>query len=673
MRPPSSNQKNKVEEHHRNVKSSLNKMNSVSEPNSNAHVKHSVRNAKFESIYAICNKCLFDANHDMCVINYVNDVNVVQIVLWYLDSRCSKHMTNNRSQLINFVNKFLGVVIFGNDHIAKIMDYEDYQMGNVTISRVYYVEGLGHNLFSMGQFCDFDLKVAFCKHTYFIPDLDGVDLLKGSRGSNLYTLSLDNLLLSSPICLLSKASKTMSWLWHQRLSHLNFDYITALAKQGLVRGLPKLKYKKDYLCSACALGKSKKHSYKPKAEDSIYEKLYLLHMTDNGTEFVNQTLKAYYEEVRISHQTSVVRTPQQNGVVERRNHTLVEAARTMLIFLKALLFLWAKAVATAFPAVIAPEPAVSTVISLGVKEADHDIEVAHMDNNPYVDFLIPKPSSKESFIQIYKVKLDELGGVLKNKACLVTKGYRQKEGIDFEESFAPVSRLEAIRIFIAFAAYMNIVVYQMDVKTAFLNGIQREEVYVSQPDGSSRKAPLILHYSSGEKARTYYCQDVDDGSFFLGLQISQSPRGIFLNQSKYALELLKKYGMETCDPVDTPIVEKSKLDKVLQVKTIDPTHYCGMIGTLMYLTSSRPDLVFVVCMCAWYQAKPIEKHLHAVKRIFQYLRGTINMGLWHSKDSWIALIAFADTDHTGCQDTRKSKSRSMQLLGDRLVSWSSKK
>nr|GEU45456.1 retrovirus-related Pol polyprotein from transposon TNT 1-94 [Tanacetum cinerariifolium] len=203
---------------------------------------------------------------------------VVQIVLWYLDSRCSKHMTGNRSQLINFVNKFLGTVRFRNDHIAKIMGYEDYQIGNVTISRVYYMEGLGHNLFSVGQFCDSNLKVAFRKHTYFICDLDDVDLLKGSRGSNLYTLSLDNLLLSSHICLLSKTLKTKSWLWHQRLSHLNFDYITNLAKQGLVHGLPKLKYQKDHLCSACALGKSKKHSHKPKDKDSIQEKLYLLHL-----------------------------------------------------------------------------------------------------------------------------------------------------------------------------------------------------------------------------------------------------------------------------------------------------------------------------------------------------------------------------------------------------------
>ncbi|GJU43231.1 retrovirus-related pol polyprotein from transposon TNT 1-94 [Tanacetum coccineum] len=172
----------------------------------------------------------------------------------------------------------LGTVRFRNDHIVKIMGYGDYQIGNVMISRVYYVEGLGHNLFSVGQFCDSNLEVTFCKHTCYIRDLEGVDLLKGSRGSNLYTLSLEDMMLSSPISLLSKASKTKAWLWHRMLSHLNFDYITTLAKQGPVRGLPKLKFQKDHLCSACALGKSKKHTHKPKVEDSIQEKLYLLHM-----------------------------------------------------------------------------------------------------------------------------------------------------------------------------------------------------------------------------------------------------------------------------------------------------------------------------------------------------------------------------------------------------------
>nr|GEX78662.1 copia protein [Tanacetum cinerariifolium] len=210
------------------------------------------------------------------LIRITTTAKVVQIVLWYLDSGYSKHMPKNRSQLTNFVNKFLGTIKFGNDHVAKI--YGDYHIGNVTISRVYFVKGLGHNLFFVGQFCDSDLEVAFRQHACFIRNLKGVDLLTGSQGKNLYTLSLGDMMASSPICILPKALKTKSWLWHRRLSHMNFAAINHLARQGLVRGLPKLKFKKDHLCSACAMGKSKKKSHKTKSEDTNQEKLYLLHI-----------------------------------------------------------------------------------------------------------------------------------------------------------------------------------------------------------------------------------------------------------------------------------------------------------------------------------------------------------------------------------------------------------
>ncbi|GJZ36724.1 retrovirus-related pol polyprotein from transposon TNT 1-94 [Tanacetum coccineum] len=337
----SSNKTNKVKDHSKSVNSRKNKKKRVDKTKCTADVMQSVLNANSVS---------------KPISNALVKHSVVQIVLWYLDSGCSKHMTGNRSQLINFVSTFLGTVRFGNDRIAKIMGYGDYQIGNVTISQVYYVEGLGHNLFSVGQFCDSDLEVAFCKHTCFISNLEGVDLLKGSRGSNLYTLSLENLMLSSPMCLLSKASKTKSWLWHRRLSHLNFDYINSLAKQGLVRGIPKLKYQKDHLFSACTLSKIKKHSHKPKAEDSIQEKLYLLHMdlcgpmriqSINGRKYILVIVDDYSQFTWVKFLHSMDEILAFNGVVERQNRTLVEASLTMLIFSKAPLFLWAEVVATA--------------------------------------------------------------------------------------------------------------------------------------------------------------------------------------------------------------------------------------------------------------------------------------------------------------------------------------
>ncbi|GJX93868.1 retrovirus-related pol polyprotein from transposon TNT 1-94 [Tanacetum coccineum] len=202
----------------------------------------------------------------------------IQTVLWYLDLGCSKHMKGDRSRLRNFTKKFIGTVRFGNDHFGAIMGYGDYVIGDSVISRVYYVEGLGHNLFFVRQFCDSDLEVAFRKHSCYVRDTDGVELIKGSRGSNFYTISVEDMMKSSPICLLSKASKNKSWLWHRRLNHLNFGTINDLARKDLVRGLPRLKFEKDHLCFACQLGKSKKHTHSPKTENTNLEVLNTLHM-----------------------------------------------------------------------------------------------------------------------------------------------------------------------------------------------------------------------------------------------------------------------------------------------------------------------------------------------------------------------------------------------------------
>ncbi|GKA91119.1 hypothetical protein Tco_0812989 [Tanacetum coccineum] len=162
-------------------------------------------------------------------------------------------------------------------------------------------------------------------------------------------------------------------------------------------------------------------------------------------------------------------------------------------------------------------------------------------------------------------------------------------------------------------------------------------------------------------------------TFFLGLQVNQSPRGIFINQSNYVLEILKIYGMETCDPIGTPIKIKDKHDLDKNGTLVDATKYRSMIGTLMYLTSSRPDIVHVTCLCAQYQAQPTEKHLNEFKRIFCYLRGTVNMGLWYTKDSGFKLIGFSDAVYAGCRDSFKSTSDGTQFLGEKLVGWSSKK
>nr|GEY25927.1 retrovirus-related Pol polyprotein from transposon TNT 1-94 [Tanacetum cinerariifolium] len=187
-------------------------------------------------------------------------------------------MTGNLKLLCNFFEKFLGTVRFGNDQFTQTLGYGDLVQGNVTINRVYYVEGLNHILFSVGQFCDVDFEVAFRKSTCFVRDLQGNDLLTGNRGSYLYTISLQESTSSTPLCLMAKATPTQAWLWHRRLSHLNFNHINLLSKKDIVIGLTKLKYVKDQLCSSCELSKAKRNSFKSKVVPSSKERLNLLHM-----------------------------------------------------------------------------------------------------------------------------------------------------------------------------------------------------------------------------------------------------------------------------------------------------------------------------------------------------------------------------------------------------------
>nr|GFA71769.1 retrovirus-related Pol polyprotein from transposon TNT 1-94 [Tanacetum cinerariifolium] len=203
---------------------------------------------------------------------------LVEIVLFIVDSGCSKHMTGNLKLLINFVEKFLGTVKFGNNQIAPILGYGDLVQGAVTIKRVYYVEGLNHNLFSVGQFYDADLEVAFRKSTCFIRDLKGNDLPSGSRGTDLYSITLQDTNSPNPICLVAKATSSQAWLWHRRLSHLNFDTINILSKNDIVVGLPKVKFVKDHLCSSYELEKAKRKSFHTKLTPSSKRRLQLLHM-----------------------------------------------------------------------------------------------------------------------------------------------------------------------------------------------------------------------------------------------------------------------------------------------------------------------------------------------------------------------------------------------------------
>ncbi|GJS11412.1 putative ribonuclease H-like domain-containing protein [Tanacetum coccineum] len=343
---------------------------------------------------------------------------------------------------------------------------------------------------------------------------------------------------------------------------------------------------------------------------------------------------------------------------------------------------------------------------------------------------------------VYRNKKDERGIVVRNKARLVAQGYTQEEGIDYDEVFALVARIEAIRLFLAYASFMNFVVYQMDVKSAFLYGKIEEEVYVCQPPGFEdpefpdrvykvEKALYGLHQAPRawyETLSTYLLENrfqrgiidktlfikkvkgdillvqiyVDDIifrstkkelctefeklmhkkfqmssigelTFFLGLQVMQKEDGIFISQDKYVDEILKKFGFSTVRIASTPMETSKPLLKDAEAEDVDVHLYRSMIGSLMYLTSSRPDIMFAVCACARFQVTPKVSHLHAVKRIFRYLKGQPKLGLWYPKDSPFDLEAYTDSDYAGASLDRKSTTGGCQFLGSRLISWQCKK
>ncbi|GJT09880.1 putative ribonuclease H-like domain-containing protein [Tanacetum coccineum] len=343
---------------------------------------------------------------------------------------------------------------------------------------------------------------------------------------------------------------------------------------------------------------------------------------------------------------------------------------------------------------------------------------------------------------VFRNKRDERGTIIKNKARLVAQGYRQEEGVDYDEVFAPVARIEAIRLFLAFASFMGFSVYQMDVKSAFLYGNITEEVYVNQPPGfvdphhpnkvykvikalyGLHQAPrawyarlstfLLKHgYRRGAIDKTLfikrdrkdimlvqvYVDDIIFGStktsmvkefeelmqkeftmssmgeltFFLGLQVKQSTAGIFISQDKYVKDILNKFDFRTIKPATTPIEAHKALGKDEEGEDVDVHLYRSMIGCLMYLTASRPDIMFAVCLCARFQVTPKVSHMHAVKRIFRYLKHQPKLGLWYPKDSPFHLEAFSDSDYAGDNHDRRSTSGGCQYLGRRLVSWQCKK
>nr|GEX95623.1 hypothetical protein [Tanacetum cinerariifolium] len=502
---------------------------------------------------------------------------------------------------------------------------------------------------------------------------------------------------------MAHSTSTKSWLWHQRFSHLNFDTINDLAKNDLVTGLPKFKYHKEHLCPSYEQGKSKRASHPPKPDPNSKQRLHLIHMDLCGPVRIASINEKRYVLVIADDYSRYTWSLQPKDKENHRDNEYIAPTPTN-----------SSSQATNFPNTsqdvdeletqqqhVSHQPATiaDNVPNAMFNEntfvnpfATPSTSAAKSSSSQYVDpsnmhtFYQPYPneyqwtkdhplkqnvkeamtdlawieSMQEELLQFKRLDHYEENMVIQNKTRLVVRGCRQEEGIDFKESFALIARMEAIKIFLAYDVHKSFTVFQIDVKTTFLHGTLKEDMYVCQPEGfidadhpshvyklkkvlyGLKQAPrawynelstflLENHFFKGTIDPTLfircfnddilvvqvYVDDIIFGStnsrytqlfpdliknrfemsmmgemtFFLGLQVNQSPCGIFINQSNYVLEILKKYGMETCDPVGTPIEIKDKLYLDQNGTLVDATKYHSMIGALIYLTSSRPNIV----------------------------------------------------------------------------------
>nr|GEU67012.1 uncharacterized mitochondrial protein AtMg00810-like [Tanacetum cinerariifolium] len=596
-----------------------------------------------------------------------------------------------------------GTVRFENDHVAAILGF--------------------------GQFCDSDLEVAFRRNACFIRNLEGVDLFV----QQTFTPSIS---IKWPLHL-----QSVSWLVLLLPSH---DY-----------GI------NEHLYPSCEQGKSKRASHPSKPVSNSRQRLHLLHMdlcgpmriasingkryvlvimdnysrytwspviiirTDNDTEFKNQALKEYFDSVSISHQMSSVRTPQQNRVMERRNQTLVEAARTMLNFSRAPIFLWAKAIATA--ALCYPKNDREDIGKLGAK-GDIGFFIGYS-----VDFCAYRRSSKPGLQSMTSGQINSGLDLTYAPSTITTQQTTEGElDLLFEAIYddyiggqpstaprtVPATQAHQVRnqdliqpktvadnvLNAMFDANMFVNPFATPSTSAaessssqYVDLSNMHKFYQPYPHEFQCTKDHPLEQVIGEPSRPVLTRNQlrSDGDMCMyALTVSSmepknvkeamtDPAWIELIQgelpyfkrldSNYVLEILKKYGMESYDPVGTPMEIKDKLNLDQNGTPVDATKYRSMIGALMYLTSSRPDIVHATCLCARYQAKPTEKHLKKVKRIFRYLWGTVNTSLWYTKAYDFELTGFSDADYAGCKDTFKSTSGGAQFLGEKLVRWSSKK
>ncbi|GJS14494.1 putative ribonuclease H-like domain-containing protein [Tanacetum coccineum] len=691
-----------------------------------------------------------------------------------VNSGCSRHMTGNKAYLVDYQDYNGGPVAFGGSK-GYITGKGKIKTGKLDFKDVSFVKELQQfNLFFVSQMCDKKNKVLFTdieclvlSPEFKFPDENQV-LLRIPRQNNIYSFNLENIVpLGGLACLLAKATVDESNMWHRRLGHVNFKILNKLVKGNLVRGLPSKVFQNDHTCVAkgptwlfdldyltdsmnyqpVRLENQANKPASPKETNHSAGTQVNTDVEDSDLEYcVLPSWSSYTSTIKSSKTKHEDDKSKEDTGLKSKEKPVVKEVQVFLDELERLKRQEKEATDAA-------EALRKKGVEADLTNLDSTVNVSPIptsrihsihpqtqilgDPNSAIQtrskvnkssgahalfklqkawILVDLPNEKRVIGTkwVYRNKKDERGIVIRNKARLVSLGYKQEEGIDYDEVFAPVARIEAIRIFLAFASYMGFIVYQMDVKSAFLYGTIDEEVYAPRAwyatlstfleqsgyrRGTIDKTLFIKKDKKNIMLVQVYVDDIIFGStkkswcdefealmknrfqmssmgeltFFLRLQVKQKAAGIFISQDKYVSEILKKFDFISVKHASTLIKTHKPLVKDEEAADMD-VHLCrSMIGSLMYLNASRPDIMFVVCAHSRFQVTPKTSHLHAVKRILRYLKGKPKLGLWYPRDSSFDLVAYLDSNYGGANLDRKSTTGGCQFLGHRLISWQCKK
>nr|GEU62445.1 putative ribonuclease H-like domain-containing protein [Tanacetum cinerariifolium] len=503
-----------------------------------------------------------------------------------IDSGCLRHMIGNMSYLSDFKELNGGYVAFGgNPKGGKISGKGKIRTGNLDFNDVYFVKELKFNLFSVSQMCDKKNSILFTDTECLVlspevklPDENQV-LLRVPRGNNMYNVNLKHIVTSGDLtCLFAKVTLDASNLWHRRLGHINFKIMNKLVKGNLVRVLPTKVFENDHTCVACKKGKQHRASCKTKPVSLVNQPLQRLHMDLFGPTFVKSLNKKSY---------CLVVTDDYSRFTGIENQLSLKAKGKSHV------------------------ESLTGYRNLSVEFEDFYDNSINEDNAAALEDINYSDDEDDVGVEADFNNLEKSIIVIPILKTRVHKDHHE-EGINYEEFFALVARIEAIRL-----SFMGFMVYQMDVKNALFYGTIEEEVYVCQP---------------------------------LGFEEPNYPDKVY----KVVKAL---YGLHQDPRACTPIDTKKPLLKDPDGEDVNVHTYRSMIGSLMYLTSSRSDIMFVVYACAHFQMTPNALHLHEVKRIFRYLKGKPHLGLWYLKDSPFDLVAYSDSDYASASLDRKSTTR----------------